>query len=329
MLKILYAAGNNFSSKIQLSRFLNAVDGNLFKIKIAAYKYSSPHDLNIDWTLDPLLNIYKPSHLSLDDNDNFYSYYQQVKYYAPDLIISDLEYFTSHVANILNINLWQCSSSLINHAVTQSEKYNLGIFKKYAYLMNRYPIKTQKIINIIDNSDCNYVYSHFGDTTIPPQLKQNYEWIRPYHNIGKISLPCCHNIVGVTVNNNKNVFNLLKKYDDIIIFTDFVNENYKNIQLKKIDNQEEYFCNLRNSNIFLNEGQTSFLADAFYNNKYSIVIPDTSSEECIINSMFSEKINLSTSIYDDSINLSRYYDTNISYNYNNIKYLHEKLKELY
>lgn len=329
MLKILYAAGNTFSSKIQLSRFLGAVDNSLFKIKVAAYKYSSPFDLNIDWTLDPLLNIYNPSHLSLDDNDNFYNYYQQVKYYSPDLVISDLEYFTSNIANILNITLWQCSSSLINYAVTQNEKYNLGIYKKYAYLTNRYPIKTQKIVNIIDNANCNYVYSHFGDTPSPPQLKQNYEWIRPYHSIGKISPPCAHNIVGTVTNNNKNIFNLLKIYEDVVIFTDFVDEKYENIHLKKINNQEEYFCNLRNSNIFINEGQTSFLADAYYNNKYSIIIPNMNSEECIINCMFSEKMNLSASVYDDSKNLSNYYNMNISYKYNNIKYLHEKLKELY
>src|SRR5215472_2925063 len=123
-MKILYAASNNQNAKIQLSRFLDAIGTN-HQIKIAAYKKSTPSGVNVDWTLDALLNIYRPNLLSLH-NDNLDIYYEQVRSYNPDVVVSDMEYFTSYVANDLNITLIQCSSSIINFALER--KYNLKLF---------------------------------------------------------------------------------------------------------------------------------------------------------------------------------------------------------
>src|SRR5258706_5453728 len=99
-MKILYAANNNINSLIQLSRFLRVISKQ-HHIKISAYKKSSPPSINIDWTLDALLNIFNPR-LSLN-NDNLCIYYDQVKKFKPDLVISDFEYFTSSVAADLNV----------------------------------------------------------------------------------------------------------------------------------------------------------------------------------------------------------------------------------
>lgn len=327
MLKILYAASNNKHAKIQLSRFCHAMEGKPYTLKIAAYKQSSPN-INIDWSLDCLQNIFRPEHLTLD-NDNFFTYYEQVKYYNPDLIISDLEYYTSYIANALDITLWQCSSSMINFALENSYKYNLGLFKKYAYLLNKSPINTQRIINIIDNSNCNFVYSHFVDTENPPEIKNNFEWIRPYYLLGKDYLPCQHNIVGGSLGTNKKIIDLLKHFPDSVYFSDFVDEDYHNPTLKNIMNQEEFSCNLKNSNIFVCEGQTSFLADAFYNCKYSGVLTNIQDTECLINSTISEKLGLSTSIYhgtDLSEQMMNKFVTPVINN--KIKLLHEKVEEI-
>jgi hypothetical protein len=324
MLKILYAASNNENAKIQLARFIKAMVGKPVIIKVAAYKKSSPKGTPINWTLDCLLNIFNPEHISLD-NDNLKTYFDQVKYFAPDLVISDLEYFTSYVANELNITLWQCSSSIINFALTTKYKYNLGIFSNYAYILNKNPIHTQRLVNIIDNSNCNFVYSHFGDTISQPPLKENFEWIRPYHSVGKEYIPCEHNVVAGLNYNNKDILDMLKAYPDSIVFSNFQDETHYNLLIKTIDNEEEYFCNLRNSNLFVNEGQTSFLADAFYNHKYSIVVPNIEDAECIINSSISERLKLSTCIFL-SQDLNYYNNLSVTPHYNeNIKFLHEKI----
>lgn len=329
MLKILYAASNNENAKIMLWRFLQTIKNKPYIIKIAAYKKSSP-PINIDWTLDCLLNMYKPDKLSFENNDNLLTYYQQVKYYSPDLIISDLEYFTSYIANQLNIDLWQCSSSLINFSLNKKDKYDLGLFKIYSHLFNKNPITSQRTINIIENSTKNFLYSHFGDMPDAPILNNNFEWIRPYHKVGKQTITCKHNIVAALMSNNKKILSLIKNYPDSIVFNDFTCESYNNIKIKNINNQEEYYCNLRNSNLFICEGQESFLADAFYNNKYSIIMPNFTDAECITNSVFSEKRGFASCVYDKNIDLQQYLDFPVIGSYNDkIQYLHEKIEEMY
>ena len=326
-LRILYAASNNQNAKIQLSRFQQALIGSPHIVKIAAYKQSSPNT-NIDWTLDCLLNVFNPNHISLE-NDNFDNYFQQIKYYNPDLIISDLEYFTSYIANVLDITLWQCSSSVINFALTTDYKYDLGVFKRYAYIFNRNPVYIQRLVNILDNSNCNYVYSHLGDTLTPPILKPEYQWIRPYTSIGKKSIPCQHQIVSGTLNSNKKIISLLRKYTDCVSFMELPQEKYDNPHIKNLNNQEEYICNLFNSQLFVCEGQTSFLADAFYNQKYSIVLTNIEDTECLINSTVSEKLGLSTSLYHVSDDVQCYMNLPVTPNKNShIKMLHEKLEDL-
>lgn len=327
MLKILYAASDNENSLIQLSRFLKAIEGKPYIVKIAAYKKSSPKNVSIDWNLDCLKNIFKPEQVS-KNNDNFTTYFEQVKYYNPDLIISDLEYYTSYIADVLNITLWQCSSFLIAFALGRGAVSNTGFTKHYSYLTKRGGERNE-ITYLLNNSNCNFVYSHFGDLPNSPELKSNFEWIRPYHEVGKNYIPCSHNVVAGLLKNNKNIFHLLKKYPDSVAFTNFYEENYANLQLKDIDNFEEYKCNLYNSKLFVCEGQTSFLADAFYNNKYSVVMMNLKDPECVINSLFSEKLQLSHTIYDAKEDLSQYFDLSIQNSYNKqIKYLHEKLDEI-
>jgi len=328
MLKILYAASENENAKIQLSRFMKAMEGTSNIVKVAAYKRSSP-PIHIDWTLDCLKNIFKPDLLSLDDNDNFITYFQQVKYFNPDLIISDLEYFTSHIANVLGTTLWQCSSSIINFALSFEYKYNLGIFKRYAFLFNKNPIHVQRIVNILDNSNCNFVYSHFGDVVDSPPLKAGFEWVRPYHQIGKVSIPCQHNLVAGTLSGNKKIAALLKKYPDSVIFSEVCSEAYNNPIVKDIRNETEYFCNLKNSNLFVCEGQTSFLADAFYNEKYTAVLTKLDDPECVLNSTISEKLGLSKSIYQDTENLNLLLNLPLPINPDkNTKFLHERIEEI-
>lgn len=323
-MKVLYAAGNNENAKIQLSRFVQAVAGTSHTVKVAAYKKSSP-PINIDWTLDCLLNIFKPEHISLD-NENFVTYFDQIRYYKPDLVISDLEFFTSHVASVLGITLWQCSSSMVNFALTNDYKYNLGVFKGYAYLFSKNPQHIQRLTNIMDNSSRNLLYSHFGDTGTPPTIKSGFEWVRPYHQVGKLSKPCQHNIVAGISGSNKKIIELLHQHPDSVCFSDFYHESYSNPLVKDIRNQEEYFCNLKNSNLFVNTGQTSFLADAFYNNKYSVVLTNTEDVDCVVNAAISERLGFSKSIY--SIEDLSQYPTQVTSTLSESKFLHERIEEL-
>ena len=323
MIKILYAASNNYNSKLQLSRFLEAVQNKPYQIKIAAYKDYCP-DIHIDWTLDALYgttNKYKiPSNLV---NYNYDIYLEQVKSYNPDLVISDLDYFTSYIAMILGCQLWQCSSSVINFAFTKKQKYNMSIFKQYSYVFNKLPQYVQRTVNILDNSHHNFIYSHFGDSSNPPEIQEKYSWIKPYHKIGKTSINCQHNIVAAFIKNNKNIINKIKNYQDVVVFSEFYQENYNKILLKNIYDEQEYYCNLQNSKYFICEGQSTFLSDAFYNGKRPFVLTNYDDFESIMNSTISEKLNFSD-------NLSKFTEQDRSFisNINStVQYLHEKIDE--
>lgn len=323
-MKILYAASNNQNAKIQLSRFLSAV-GDTHQIKIAAYKKSSPKGINIDWTLDALLNIYRPNLLTLH-NDNLDIYYEQIKSYNPDVVISDLEYFTSYVANDLNIALVQCSSSMINFAL--EKKYNLKLFKFHAHSLNREPLHTQRIVNVIDNSNCNFVYSHIGDTGEAPNLKEGFEWVRPYHRVAKEYVPCQHFITAGLSGSPKPVLDVLKKYSDSVVFLEDCDEEHRNLLVKDIRIADEYYCNLRNSAIFVCQGQASFLADAFYNGRFSLIYPDYKDAESITHSHLSNELK-SGHIMSYSDDISPFANMSVEPRYSDsIKYLHERIEEL-
>jgi hypothetical protein len=325
-MKILYAASDNLNAKIQLSRFLTAMQRSDHQIKIAAYKQSSPRGVNVDWTLDCLLNLYKPELVNLD-NDNLKIYFDQVSYYAPELVISDLEYFTSYIANVLDTAIWQCSSSLINKALVRTEKYNMGAFKHYAHSLDRITKSSQKIDNILDNSNGNFIYSHFGDTTEPPQLREGFEWVRPYHQVGKTTIPCQHQVVAGLSRNNKQVLAWLKHHQDCVVFMEDNLERHEDLVIKDIRNQEEYFCNLKNSPFFVCQGQTSFLADAFYNGKYCWIYPDYRDTETLLNSCMSQHLGLGRIISARDDIEGRMHPVAPSYN-GSIKYLHERIEEL-
>lgn len=321
-LKILYAAGNYLNSKIILWRVYQELKNTSHQLKIAAYKKSSP-PINIDWTLDALLS---PNGSYSLNNDNVHVYYEQIKTYGPDLIISDLDYFTSYIAGSLNIPLWQYSSSLINFAITHKSKYNTGLSNQYAGLLKQDSDHYQKITNIIINSDRRLVYSHFGDTEVPPELKPEYEWTRPYHQVGKSYKPCEHQIIAGLLYPSIHVSHLLKQQEDSVMFSEFPYENYPTITSKSIWKSEDYYCNIFNSPLFVCEGQTSFLADAFYNGKFSIVVTNYKDLECITNSLYSNHLGLSKPYYPgDDIN--QFMDKTIQPLYNqSISSLHEDLK---
>lgn len=323
-MNILYAASANANSRIQLTRFLQAMQDSSHQIKIAAYKGLFPKDTNVDWCLTALLNIYKPELLSLD-NDNLSIYFEQIKQFAPDLVISDLEYFTSYLAHLENIPVWQCSSSLINFALTKEEKYNLGLFKFYAHSLNRDPQHTQRTVNIIDNSERKLVYSHFGDITSAPILQEDFEWVRPYHQVYRVSEPCLHLLMAGLSKNNKHLLDLLEKYPDCVVFMDEDVEKYQNLRVKDINSSDEYYCNLRNCLHFVCQGQASFLADAFYNGHFSLIYPDYQDTESIINSQLSKKLFLGDIICEG---LPRTFEMPLPSYKNSVKYLHQLIEEL-
>lgn len=326
-MKVLYAASHYRNSGIQLSRFLSAMRGTDHIIKVAAYKSSSPKNTPIDWTLDALLNLLVPYEISLT-GDNLMVYLEQIKSWGPDLVISDLEYFTSIVANELNLPLWQYSSSMINFAIRRYEKNMLGLNKNYSDVVKAEAMTNRKAINIIDNSDRNLVCSHFGEIEKPPTLNDNFQWVRPYHQVSKYHVPCQHFLTAGLLGKNKRVLDVLKRYPDCVAFMEPNHEQYEKPTIKDIGMTDEYYCNLKNSVFFACQGYGSLLADGFYNGKPSLIFPDYEDKEAIISSQLSQSFGTGSIVsgLDDIASITPM-TTQPKHN-SSIKYLHEYISEI-
>ncbi len=322
-LKILYAASNSIGSKIRLYRFLNAIKDKNYNIKIAAYIKSSPN-VSIDWTLDALLNIYDPKKICFDNNV-LKIYMDQIKYFNPDLIISDLEVFTSYIANTLNIKCWQVSPLLLNKAIPHYVKYNIGLYKNYSSLSNSHWTSDTYMANLIVNSDRKLVYSYFCDTNYF-DLNNGYEWVRPYYLDGKKTKTSEHNMIAITPECNKKIISFAQSHSDSIIFSEKNTEKFNGVINKSYLDEQEYACNLSSSNVILHEGHTSFMADCFYNKKYPFMIPDFINSECTMNSLFADYFNIGKIINSKNLPSN---EEQIDFTFNkNSMYLHQRIEQL-
>lgn len=308
-MKIFYAANNSLSSKIQLYRFLQY---NQYDIKIASYSNIFGSIFN----LESLLNFKKDNIISY--NNNYILLYNLIKRYNPDLILSDLDPYSSNIGFELKIPVWQVSSMILNFGLTKNIKKLIKVYKKYGLLLSHnYNVN----YNTIFNSDKKLIVSHFGDTKISNKILNDFEWVRPYFEIGKESKNCEHNVVGVSNDNNKLFLNNLKGYNDVVVFSNLPYESYGNIKLKDINNEAEYYCNLKNCHYFINNGEPNYLADGFYNQKSTIIFPDLHDITCILNSYLSDYLSLTSFDLNNPRSSSQ-----VRYN-TSVKFLHEHIDE--
>lgn len=320
-MKILYAAGRRKGAEGQSSRILQVLRNEGHTLKLAAYGHNSNP---VDWNLETLYDVRSPKTI-LFEGSSFEIYYEQVKRYSPDLIISDLEIFTSHLATILNIPIIQISPKLLYEGMVNQGKEKSGIHKNYHYF-SVFNQPAQYFKNIIDNADGIFAYSHIGDLKNPPKLKERYEFVRPYHVLGQESIVARHESVAISSDNHRGLIYLISSFDDAVLFSDFSGEKFPRIVLKKATDINEYACNLRNCQYFINRGAEEHLADAFYNGKFSYIVPDFEDEEAIISSIINQNLSLAQVIYDPLQGINPrtapkpHYDCDI-------RFLHERLHD--
>ena len=313
-MKILYAADNRIGSRFQLKRFIESIKYKNIDLRIAAYKRSLG-DINADYMLDSLLNITNPEEIS--HNGNFYYYSKEIQRYAPDLIISDLEIYTSIIALDLNINLWQFSPNNLYYALPYNILYKLKIHKNYFHLVDGYHKKSNFFKNIINNSSRKFVLSHLADTEHNNLLSASFEWARPNFVLGDGNKK--NNRLIVLPKFNKNLVDKLNN-DDSVMVSFFKHDNFTGI---KNINTIEYFKYLDNCNCLITDGTAVFLADAFYNQKYCISVPRYDDIETILGSILNKYCGLGC-LLNDNIEYS-----NIDIRINDkVKFISEYLEEI-
>jgi hypothetical protein len=283
MVKILYAAGNRLGSHYQLKRFLNSIANKNYDVKIAAYKVSMG-DLDIDYCLDALLNITNPDG-PISFNGNYSYYHNEVKRFAPNLIISDFELYSSVLANELGIELWQVSPINLYYALNPEIKQAVGIHKNYSYLIESNHNRFEYTRYILNNSNRKFVLSHLCDCENPPELIPGFEWARPSFVLGEAK----NNYSNVIIlsRSNKKLIDEYKNKNSILFTNSFL-ELYNSMIVEDINSEDIYKNCLDNCKYFITDGTPTFLADAFYNCKYCFSVPRYDDIESIVSSYMNQ-----------------------------------------
>ena len=321
-MKILYAADNRYGSFFQLKRFIDSIKNLNIELKISTYQ-KSLGTLDSDYNLDCLLNFTNPD-ASFSKNGNYDYYKNEIKRFSPDLIISDLEIYSSLIALEEDIELWQVSPLLIYYALPFDIRYRIGINKTYSFLLNKNINKNKQLNYIIANSNKKFVVSHLCDTNKNIKLNGGFDWIRPDFVLAETDQNY-FNFMVVEQNNNKNIINSLKDTKSTLFFYNY-NEIYDNIKIFNILDEIKYGVALEKYKTIITDGMSSFVSDAFYNQKSILFDVDYKDIESVLISNINSYFGIGKIIHNlsetDSI-----FPEKIVIN-NDIKFLHEEIKLL-
>lgn len=159
-----------------LARFLHQAQDH--DIRIAAYYRNSKYIKSIDWCLDALAvrcekNYFKDKYGRVGppvDHSLADMIINDLLEWGPELVISDCEFFTAMVAQVLEIPLWYCSPMLQLIGFEHDRKaLTTNIMESYKHYLGLLP-----------KGDAYFVYSPLCDISARPVLKSGYEWVRPY-----------------------------------------------------------------------------------------------------------------------------------------------------
>lgn len=340
-MKILYSAGNRVGADSQLFRFLKKCD---HEIKIAAYVKSSESLYHIDWTLDALyhnyskvdreklFDLFKSNNIPRVGMKEIELLVEEIADFSPDLIICDYEPILATIATAMGIELWYCSPVHLLDGI----KWKYGQLKYNGLLEN-----TRKNLSRLPKANKTFVYSIFGDMVNAPELKYGYEWIRPYH----IDATSSNNDIGVAVIPDSGRISELSKILNCIppfCFTLFGHSTYNLSHLESINlsSINTYSKVLSNCRWMLSTGETSFLADAFYNKINKVCLaPNLNDQEALLNAILCEYYKFGDDVAQVEY-LEQYSVEKLANSFNesndrmyelsntNIGYLHEKLESI-
>lgn len=342
-MRILYSASNRIGSNVQLQRFLTNLSEK-HTVRISAYMKSSSSLKHIDWTLDSLhykqipkkrsreiQDIFGHKGVPLVNKENLNIFLSEVDVFDPDIIISDGESLSAHIAKALGIRLWYCSPL---HMIDGID-WDKGQLRYQSLLEN-----TRKFLYKLPEAEKILVYSPFGDASFRPILKTGYEWVVPYHietdNVKEIK--------------NKSLF-VINDFERFPQLTKIINaldgqkslispfhESFTNIDHYLINDDLKYRSLVKGCERFFSTGETSYIADAFYQEKPICTMPSLKDPESLVNSILIKELDIGLDLAQlelmnmfavDELEESKNFILNKKYlSKQKNKQLHEKIEEI-
>lgn len=292
-MKIYYGAGNRIGSANQLARFLE--HSKHHNVVTSAWNKSSYMVSHVNWLIDP---IYSKRCLNPIDLENLMGHKKvpRVEYhslakllsevadFAPDLIISEFEPISAHIAKALDVRLWYCSPALLLKGTSNKNIKYQHLFENSRKQAERYLPAAEKYL----------IYSPIGDLDNTLPLKENYEWTSPFAY--SLSSEPEYDLLAI-VNSNDRFTALSKllncsKYKTILASN--FREEFDNMSMASLG--EDYKQALDKSLTMLNLGDTNFIADALYSGKRICISPAVNDIESLLNACILEKLNVATDI---------------------------------
>jgi hypothetical protein len=252
--KILYGIGKRVGAGIQASRILNNISNH--EVRFIGSNISFPYLKFVHWNVDSLTRMNK-----LENIPKYERLIDDIAIWNPDLIISDAEEISAKISKILNIPLWYCSPLHLEDGLEWAKGSKIIsdiLIQDRAFLLNL------PIANKI------FIYSPFCSFNITP--KCGYEWVKPYYNI--CSETKDYNLAVIP---DKNRFIVLRKvFNKVKQEVLYCSPDYSHSYSDKISE-----C----GGVMFLTGETSYIADCIYNNKYMYMMPDNKDFETILNSI--------------------------------------------
>jgi hypothetical protein len=178
-MKILYGAGTPSGANSRLGRFLKRCQ---HEVLVAAYYRNHQHLHHIDWALDAVRTA-DPTQRSAVNELFGHDGVPQIDYEKasiildslvdspPDLIISDYEPITAHIAQTMEVPLWYCSPLLMLVGI-EWENGQAKMVRQFDGVAEN--------IKKMPPAERYFIYSPLCDIAGRPILKDEFEWATPY-----------------------------------------------------------------------------------------------------------------------------------------------------
>lgn len=274
-MKILYGAAKRYGAALQLDRFLSQTS---HKVKIASHYEMSQSINHIDWLLDAVYTTNRRYFNDIEDifgykgaplvrPDNITKFIDDVIAWEPDLIISDGDSITAHIAKLLNIHLIYSSSIHLLDGMA----WHRSQFKCLKLLE-----KASGFIKGLPSADGKLIVSPFGVLAKQPKLKnKSFKWVIPYYRpMGQIKKKNGILIVMPNTQRRDKIVAILKgigaKFDSAL----------------PLDN--DYISKLNSSEFCFTSGESNVVADAIFSGKKLLVAPSKNDTEELLNGLLCE-----------------------------------------
>lgn len=292
-MKILYATRDSYFASDHLKRFM--ISNKDHEIKIATTIKGSNSIKNVDWILDPIINsvnrryLKRISDINLPpgDPDLMMDLLSDIKRYKPDIFISDMDNYVSRfIKDIFDIKCILYSPNLL----TNSIKWNNKNYE-YRYSSSIYDFRCSKSDENMD------YYLRIVNSTIPfldiAELNGNFEYNSPVWVSSIPNNEFNYNVIFPLTDNDRidEVVKVLKYRDDVALFV-YDKSKVDNKLIFDLNDNELYSKVLHNAEWFISDGNNSYLADAFFNDKKISITPSVNDYEALITSCIFEKYNI-------------------------------------